>query len=78
MTMSHAKPSLDRLRAKPGDRLVIRGHTFREHGRDAEILETLGEDGGPPFRVRWDDTGRETEIFPGADAYVDHLSAKTT
>jgi hypothetical protein len=62
------------LCARPGDRLVIRGHRLGEHERDAEILEALGPDGGPPFRVRWSDTGAETMLFPGSDAYVEHLA----
>jgi hypothetical protein len=61
------------LQAKRGDRLVIRAHHLGEPARDAEILAALGEDGGPPFRVRWEDTGRESIFFPGSDAYVEHL-----
>ena len=59
------------LAARPGDRLVIRGHRLREPERDGEILETLGPGGSPPFRVRWSDTGAETLLFPGSDAYLD-------
>lgn len=59
------------LRARPGNRLVIRGHRLGEPTRDGEILE-VGEGGAPPFLVRWSDTGRTTLLFPGPDAYVDH------
>jgi hypothetical protein len=62
-----------RLRAARGDRLVVRAHRVGEPERDAEILEALGADGTPPFRVRWTDTGREGSLFPGPDAYVEHL-----
>ena len=62
----------DGLRAAPGDRLVIRGHHLGEPDRDAEILEARGEDGAPPFRVRWSDDGRESLFYPGSDAHVDH------
>jgi hypothetical protein len=65
-----------RLRADPGDRLVIRGHRLGEPERDGEILEALGSGGTPPFRVRWSDTGAETILFPGSDAYVDRLERK--
>jgi hypothetical protein len=58
------------LRAGPGDRLVIRGHHTGEPERDAEILEVLGEDGGPPFVVRWGDDGHVSRLYPGSDAYV--------
>jgi hypothetical protein len=64
------------LHARPGDRLVIHAHHLGEHERDAEILEALGEDGAPPFRVRWSDTGEETLHFPGSDATVDRLGAR--
>jgi hypothetical protein len=61
------------LRATPGDRLVIKGHHTGELERDAEILEVLGPNGGPPYVVRWSEDGHESELFPGSDAYVDHL-----
>ena len=62
------------LKARPGDRLVIHPHRLGEHVRDAEILDVLGPDGGPPFRVRWSDTGEETLHFPGGDASVERLT----
>lgn len=61
------------LSASAGDRLVIKGHHLGEPSRDAEVLEALGPDGSPPFRVRWSDSGREGVLFPGTDAVVDHL-----
>lgn len=65
------------LTAAPGDRLLIRSHRLGEPSRDAEILEVLGDGGGPPFRVRWDDTGAESLFFPGNDAHVEHFQAGT-
>jgi hypothetical protein len=59
--------------AAPGDRLVVRSHHVGEPERDAEILEVLGERGRPPFRVRWQDTGHESVLFPGSDAIVEHF-----
>jgi hypothetical protein len=64
------------LTAHPGDRLVIHPHRLGEPERDAEILEALGPDGTPPFRVQWSDTGDVTLHFPGVDARVDHLTER--
>lgn len=61
------------MRAKVGDRLVIKGHHTGDPDRDAEILEVRGEDGGPPWVVRWSDDGHEGLFFPGTDAVVEHL-----
>jgi hypothetical protein len=60
--------------ARVGDRLVIEGYRQGEHERDAEVLEVLGPAGGPPYRVRWQDDGHESLIFPGSDAWVDHIA----
>jgi hypothetical protein len=64
------------LKAEPGDRLVVRGHRLGEPERDAEILDALGPEGSPPFRVRWSDTGAEALLFPGSDAYVERFDRK--
>jgi Domain of unknown function (DUF1918) len=66
----------DRLSARPGDRLVIHGHHLGEPERDAEILEARGKQGGPPFRVRWQDDGHESLVFPSSDASVEHLTRR--
>ena len=57
------------MRANVGDRLVVEGRTDSTHRREAEVLEVRGEDGGPPYLVRWED-GHEGLTFPGADAHV--------
>lgn len=56
--------------ANVGDRIVIKGHRVGEPDRDCEILEVHGADGGPPYVVRWGESGHETLFFPGADAAV--------
>lgn len=61
------------LTAAVGDRLIIRGHRIRDPRRDAEIIEVRGDDGGPPFLVRWGEDGHESLVFPGTDAYVQHF-----
>jgi hypothetical protein len=56
--------------AKAGDRLIVRAHHQGEPERDAEILEVMGERDHPHYRVRWQDTGHETILYPGADVFV--------
>jgi uncharacterized protein DUF1918 len=65
------------MHANVGDRLVITGHHVGESERSAEILEVQGDDGGPPFVVRWDDDGHEGLFFPGSDAVVEPVRHQT-
>ena len=60
------------MHAEVGDRVVIRAHRIGEAERDAEVLGA-GPDGGPPYLVRWGDSGHEALFFPGSDAYVQHF-----
>ena len=60
------------MKARVGDRLVIRGHTVGEAPRDGEIIEVRGPDDGPPYLVRWED-GHMGLVFPGPDATVEHF-----
>lgn len=62
------------MKASPGDRLVVRSLHVGEVVRDGEILEVHGEDGAPPYVVRWSDNGHESLVFPGPDAYVQHFT----
>ena len=66
------------MRAAIGDRIVVMGHHVGESKREALILAVGGEDGGPPYRVRWDDTGHEALFFPGPDSVVEHYPATTS
>lgn len=71
-TVGHVSPTgPSRLCAREGDRLVIHGHHVGEAQRDGEILEVLGEDGAPPYVVRWTDDGHVSRVFPGSDAFVE-------
>ncbi len=60
------------MSASVGDRIVIKGHRIGEPDRDCEVL-TVGPGGGPPYLVRWGDTGHEALFFPGSDAVVQHF-----
>jgi hypothetical protein len=61
------------MEASVGDRIVIKAHHVGEHERDCLVLEVHGRDGGPPYLVRWGDTGHESLFFPGPDAFVQHF-----
>ena len=52
------------MQAKVGDNLVIEGRTTEIHRREGEIVEVRGEDGAPPYVVRWSD-GHEALTYPG-------------
>jgi hypothetical protein len=59
--------------AAVGDRLVVASSHLEGPVRDGEILEIRGQDGAPPYVVRWSDTGHEALVFPGPDAHVQHF-----
>lgn len=61
------------MQATVGDRIVVRGHRVGEPDRDAEILEVHGEDGAPPYVVRWSSDGHQSTFFPGTDAVIQHF-----
>lgn len=63
------------MHAQVGDGLVIKGHQVGESRRTGEIVEIRGDDGGPPYLVRWDDSGRTTLLFPGSDCEIHHPTA---
>ncbi len=61
------------MQAVRGDRIIIKGHHVGDAERDCEVLEARGDNGGPPYFVRWEDSGHETLFFPGPDATVEHF-----
>lgn len=71
--MSTASITRETSRAQPGDRLVIRRRRLGGREPDGEILEVLGEDGSPPYVVRWSDDGHVSTLFPGPDAFIEHF-----
>ena len=52
------------MRALPGDRIILAAPTIDGPLRDGEVLETRGEDGTPPYLIRWSD-GHEGLLYPG-------------
>jgi len=65
------------MRAACGDQLIVRGHITGQPDRKGEVIEARGPDGGPPFVVRWDDTGHTTLFFPGSDCVVQPLQQQS-
>lgn len=59
------------MRASVGDRLLVHGRIVGQQDRTAEVIEVLGPDGTPPYRVRFAD-GHETLMSPGPDTVVKH------
>jgi hypothetical protein len=57
------------MQAKVGDRLLVESSKVDTPRREGEVMEVRGEDGGPPFVVKWSD-GHEGLVFPGPDAHV--------
>lgn len=59
------------MRASVGDRLLTHGRVVGQQDRVAEIVEVLGTDGAPPYRVRFENV-HETVMSPGPDTVVRH------
>lgn len=60
------------MHAVAGDRIIVRSTHVGEPDRDGEVLEVRGEQGAPPYVVRWSETGHEGLFFPGPDAVIHH------
>ncbi|GHE95740.1 hypothetical protein GCM10017786_30260 [Amycolatopsis deserti] len=59
------------MHAAVGDRILVHGRTVGAAEQRGEIVEVRGENGGPPYLVRFAD-GHEGLIFPGSDCEVSH------
>ena len=63
------------LQASVGDRLHVHSNTVGATDKIAMILEVRGEDGAPPYLVRFPD-GHETLVYPGSDCVIETAPAK--
>ncbi|MEU1178401.1 DUF1918 domain-containing protein [Streptomyces sp. SS7] len=59
------------MRATAGDQFVQHGRVVGQHDKVGEIVEVLGQDGNPPFRVRFTD-GHVGVCSPGPDTEIRH------
>lgn len=71
------RSSRTELNASPGDRVIVHGHRQGAAERDGEVVDVLGEDGQPPYVVRWED-GRESILYPSSDVSVHHFEHRQT
>jgi uncharacterized protein DUF1918 len=58
------------MHAAVGDRLHVHGRNVGNPDQLGRIVEVRGEDGGPPYLVRYPD-GHEGLVFPGPDCVVE-------
>jgi len=63
------------MRAEVNDELVIRGRHVGDEDRKGPIVEVHGDQGGPPYLIRWED-GHQSVFFPSADTLVEHHPAQ--
>jgi hypothetical protein len=57
------------MRAEIGDQLVRPGRTVAHGEIVGVVIAVHGEDGGPPFTVRWYEDGRASKINPNPERY---------
>jgi len=62
------------MKAKTGDELVVKGRHVGDRDRRGVITEVHGEDGAPPYVVRWSD-GHQSVFIPSNDTVVEHIGA---
>jgi hypothetical protein len=58
------------MRATVGDRLHVHGRTVGAKDRFGEIIEVRGQEGTPPYVVRFPD-GHENLVYPGPDCVIE-------
>jgi len=65
------------MEAHVGDQFIVSSRIVGQTPRTGEIVECIDEGGMTPhYRVRWTD-GRESIVYPGADARVEPSEATT-
>ena len=59
------------MHAVAGDTIAVPGRTVGQPGRLGLVVEVKGEDGHPPYVIRWED-GHEAICYPGPETRVQH------
>ena len=57
------------MKAEVGDHIILAGTRVDDPVRDGEVLEVKGNDGGPPYAIRWSD-GHTGLVYPGPGAVM--------
>jgi Domain of unknown function (DUF1918) len=65
------------MHAEVGDEIIVRGHHVGNEDRRGVIIEVHGEDGAPPFLIRWEN-GHQSVFVPSSDSVVEHHPAHRT
>jgi hypothetical protein len=58
------------MRATVGEKVRVHSPAVGRAPQAAVVIEVLGRDGAPPYRVRYAD-GHEATVFPGPDCTVE-------
>lgn len=59
------------MRAQVDDRVVVPGRHVGDPVRSGRVVAVHGDDGAPPYVVRWDD-GHEAVCCPGPETRIEH------
>jgi hypothetical protein len=62
------------MQASVGDELTVRSSQLGIEDRHGLILEVHGQDGAPPYLVRWRDEN-ESLFYPSSDTVIEHRPA---
>ena len=63
------------MHAQAGDELLVRGCHEGDGDRRGTVIQVKGENGEPPYLVRWRD-GHESVFFPSSGTEVRHHAAQ--
>jgi hypothetical protein len=66
------------MRAESGDHIVVHGRKVGDPDRSGVIVDVRGDNGAPPYIVRWDGDAGEHLLFPGTDAVITPAAPKKT
>jgi hypothetical protein len=64
------------MQATKGDVLIVHGRTVGNVDRRGEVVDVRGQNGEPPYVVRWEADGHEGLVFPGPDCHIEATAKK--